>query len=469
VAKTLPVDRRTAALADDEEFDDFYRPESPIAPRARRRVSGNTRGPASSTGDFADPLARTRSRRARADMLSDGYDGQHDDSYDAEADDDFEAPSPRARRRVPVARNARRLGLLSTKFGRIGLALGLVAIFGVLGSVFLLVRGFFLHDPRFRVDNASSIQILGNSEISHAELIGVFAPDLQSGSGRNIFMVPLAQRRADLQQLPWVQSATVMRLLPNQLRVSIVERVPVAFVREGNKIELVDADGVILSMPSAMLAARHYSFPVVIGIDPNDPPETRADRMQVYEKFVTALDGSTATGAATPATTTGVARPTTHATTKPSQQLSEVDVSDPEDVRALLPSAGSDILVHFGDDDFANRYHLYQQHLPQWRLQYPHLAAVDLRYDRQTVLEMAKSSSQDPTNADKVDTTPTLAAATPGKPAAATVAMTHAPAKNPAPVVKPPAKPQAKSAAKPAKQAPPAYVLPYDNPHTKHG
>src|ERR1700736_7016546 len=71
-------------------------------------------------------------------------------------------------------------------------------------------------------------------------------------------------------------------------------------------------------------------------------------------------------------------------------QLSEVDLSDPEDVRALLPSAGSDLLVHFGSDDFANRWQTLEQKLPGWRQQYPRLAGVDLRYQRQTVLEMAK-------------------------------------------------------------------------------
>ena len=338
-----------------------------------------------------------------------------------------------------------------------GISLALVAILGVVTSVFLLVRGFFLHDPRFRIDGASSIQILGNSQISRADLLSVFAPDL----GHNIFTVPLSSRRAALQQLPWVQSAIVMRLLPNQLRVSIVERVPAAFVREDSTISLVDANGIILSLPPSMLATRRYSFPVVVGINPSDPPETRADRMQVYEKFVTELDNS---GDATPAT----AKPTASgAAPKVSQQLSEVDVSDPEDVRALMPSAGTDILVHFGDQDFASRYRIYKQHLPQWRLQYPHLAAVDLRYDRQTVLEMSKTQDASGSAGDKVDTTPTLAVSPPvAKPRASATSQS---AKRPSAAKKPahPAKAPAKSPVKKAKVSAPAYVQPFDNPHVK--
>jgi cell division protein FtsQ len=95
--------------------------------------------------------------------------------------------------------------------------------------------------------------------------------------------------------------------------------------------------------------------------------------MQLYADFMTAR---TATG-----------DPTTG-------QLSEVDLSDPEDIRALLPSAGSDLLVHFGSDDFANRWQTLEQKLPGWRQQYPRLAGVDLRYQRQTVLEMAKEVAE---------------------------------------------------------------------------
>jgi cell division protein FtsQ len=46
------------------------------------------------------------------------------------------------------------------------------------------------------------------------------------------------------------------------------------------------------------------------------------------------------------------------------------------------------LLVHFGDENFLERYHGYQAHLAEWRQQYPRLAAVDARYDTQFVLEM---------------------------------------------------------------------------------
>ena len=54
----------------------------------------------------------------------------------------------------------------------------------------------------------------------------------------------------------------------------------------------------------------------------------------------------------------------------------------------MVSSGGSDILVHFGDEDFLHRYQEFEQHLPDWKQQYPKLAAADMRYERQVVLEM---------------------------------------------------------------------------------
>ena len=79
------------------------------------------------------------------------------------------------------------------------------------------------------------------------------------------------ERRRQLEQIPWIEHATVMRLLPDQIRVAVVERQPVAFTRHGQQIGLVDANGVLLTMPPATMAEHHYSFPVVTGIDPRRP------------------------------------------------------------------------------------------------------------------------------------------------------------------------------------------------------
>lgn len=276
----------------------------------------------------------------------------------------------RSRKRVPVRRGVLPPFLIRNRIGRVVFAALIVLVLAIFVLAVIAVKGFLEHDPRFRIDSAASIQIDGNSELTRPELLSVFGSDI----GRNLFFVPLTERRKELEQVPWVAHATVMRLLPNQLRVSIVERVPIAFARVGNQIKLVDGDGVILDMPPAALAAKHYSFPVVSGIDPKDPLSVRGPRMRIYQKFMHEIDSGGE---------------------KISQQLSEIDISDPEDVQALVSANGSDLLLHFGQDNFLNRWREYQAHLAEWKQQYPRLASVDLRYDGQVVLKMADGAPAD--------------------------------------------------------------------------
>jgi cell division protein FtsQ len=274
-------------------------------------------------------------------------------------DDDEDAP-------VMPRRPGLRLrfrGLPQTMGGRIVAGVVLALCLGLFGAIVMFARNVLLHDERFVIQSSSSVEFLGNAHVTRAQLLSVFGEDVE----RNIFSVSLAQRKAELERLPWVAHATVMRLLPNRMRVSILERTPVAFVRQGSHIGLVDAAGVLLDMPADAKAEGHYSFPVVSGISADDPVSTRAARMKIFNQFTSELDGSGE---------------------KISQELSEVDLSNPEDVKALIPDHSTDILVHFGDTDFLDRYRRFEEHLPEWRTVYPKLSSVDMRYERQVVLEM---------------------------------------------------------------------------------
>lgn len=233
-----------------------------------------------------------------------------------------------------------------------------------------MVRHFFDHDSQFRIEGSGNIQATGLGEVSRADLLPLFGADI----GRNIFFVPLSERRNQLEQIPWVERASVMRLLPDQIHVSIVERQPVAFVRHSQQIGLVDANGVLLDMPAAAMAQHHYSFPVLTGIDARDPLPSRKVRMAVYLRLMGDLDANGQHN---------------------SDQISEIDLTDPEDARVLMPEQGTDILAHFGEDHFLERYQRYKAHIAEWRQQYPRLAEVDLRYDQQVVLQMTPGAPGD--------------------------------------------------------------------------
>jgi cell division protein FtsQ len=283
------------------------------------------------------------------------------DFSDDFADDLLDEDDAPVTRRRPSAKTRFR-GLPATKWGRIAVGVAFLVLIGICAGVAMIARNMLLHDDRFVIQSSSSIEIEGNNHLTRAQLLSIFGGDVE----RNIFNVSLAERRAQLEGLPWVEHATVMRLLPNRMRVSIMERTPVAFVRQGSHIGLVDGSGVLLDMPTGTSTNTHYSFPVVTGILADEPLSTRAARMKIFARFTSELDSSGE---------------------KISQSLSEVDLSNPEDVKALIPDHSADVLVHFGEENFLDRYRKYEAHLAEWRTQYPRLSSVDMRYERQVVLE----------------------------------------------------------------------------------
>src|SRR5438552_14675116 len=96
--------------------------------------------------------------------------------------------------------------------------------------------------------------------------------------GRNVFFIPLAQQKAQLEQIPRVESASLMRFVPNRLKVEIHERTPVAFARVGPRISLIDSGGTLMELPHN----HKYSFPVILGMNPGEPLSTRVPPMKAY-------------------------------------------------------------------------------------------------------------------------------------------------------------------------------------------
>jgi cell division protein FtsQ len=341
------------------------------------------------------------------------------ESYGDDGNDRPRSSNPRTQLKLKFARR-----IPKTLFGRIATGLALLLIIGTVVSLLMIARSFLLHDPRFMIQSTSAIEIQGNQHLTRPQLLAIFGGDVE----RNIFRISLDDRQAELEALPWVQRATIMRLLPGRIRVAIVERIPVAFVRQGGHIGLVDKQGVLLDMAAASQTEPHYSFPVVTGITASDPATTRTARMKIFERFTADLDS------------TGE---------KISENLSEVDLSNPEDVKALIPDHSTEVLVHFGDDHFLDRYRKYQELLPQWHTQFPNLASVDMRYEREVVLDMAKSANA------KAEAAPQALLAKPSAPEHA-AAPEHA-----KPALHAPVKPKAKAPAHPPAKTATAKPLPH--------
>ena len=281
------------------------------------------------------------------------------------SDDTTGAPEADAKFQRTQNRTSVRRRAVHSRARRILLLILVLAAFAAIGVGFWQARAFLLHNPRFLVQNVGAIEVQGNAAVAASDVQRIFRADV----GSSIFSLPLAARKAQIEQIPWVQRATVMRLWPNRLRVSLVERIPVVYARDGDSVHLMDAEGVLLPMPDGGLHLG--SYPIVNGAWASDAA-ARARKLQPCLQFLAALDAQG---------------------NSISQQISEVDIRDPEDVRALVSGGEGGILVHFGKEKFLARYQAFAAHRAEWLRMYPHLASVDMRYGRQVVLDMTPGTS----------------------------------------------------------------------------
>ncbi|HET6841478.1 MAG TPA: FtsQ-type POTRA domain-containing protein [Candidatus Angelobacter sp.] len=287
----------------------------------------------------------------------------HFEDLSAEEDEQF----LRREKRV----NVRKGPLPKKTANRVKKGVIVAAVLALLGLVALVVVEYGMHSWRFRLESSDSIEIKGVQNASRAQVLDVVGEDI----GKNVFFVDLEERRHKLEQIPWVESATVMRLLPNRLAISVQERTPVAFVRMGPRISLIDASGMVMGMPANKQVK--YSFPVIQGIAETEPRSSRAAAMKIYNRLVRELDGE--------ADDNGD-EPKKAPSKRYMNDLSEIDLSDPEDVKVSANDAAGAVTIHLGSSDFLQRYKLYLEHIAEWRQQFPNLQSVDLRYEGQIIV-----------------------------------------------------------------------------------
>ena len=144
-----------------------------------------------------------------------------------------------------------------------------------------------------------------------------------------------------------------------------------------------------------------------------------------------------------------------------SQELSEIDLSDPDDVKVTANNHAGEVLVHLGSSHYLERYKIYVTHVQEWQQQFDKLESVDLRYDRQIIVnpDLQGPMKQPPLSAEAAR----KAMAAGVKPAALITRISSSPRPSPALT----AKPVATSVAKPAPSRPAASAKTANAAHRK--
>jgi cell division protein FtsQ len=358
-----------------------------------------------STDNDSKASSRIRSSADRRAIAIDDDDSElliNREDLDMDLDGE-EAQFLRTNRRVPVRRNA----IPKKAANQLKIASVIAAVLVGCGGLSAWAYGYGMTSWRFRIQSSDAVEITGVKNASRTHVMEVAGADI----GRNVFFVPLDERKKQLEQIPWVQEATVMRLLPNRIAVTIHERTPVAFAQIGSRISLIDANGVVMGLPANR--QTKYSFPVIRGIGDTEPLSSRAAAMKIYNRLVSELGAADGENEASSGSPNYV------------KQLSEVDLSDPEDVKVTANDPGGTMVVHLGAQDFLPRYKLYVSHIAEWRQQFQNVQSVDLRYEGQVIVNPDSRDREIGKSGDRVIGTQQKAAvlkpftAKPAKPKAA--------------------------------------------------
>ncbi len=275
---------------------------------------------------------------------------------------------------TPYMRRSRAVAVRRSRFPwgvRRLLRWGLRAVFVLLplGAAGYLLTVYALNSPRFQLSSPADVAVAGNHYVPKEEILNALGiPARKANSGINIFRMSLESREKQIDAIPWILSSTIVRSYPHHLAVYVKERKPVAFVSVAGDVKLVDQNGVLLDTPER----SHFDFPIIRGLDFRENPNALKSQVDLYLEFMQETSDKMSVSGWT---------------------VSEVNLSDPGDLEALVVQGKQTLLIRFGRRDFLTRFKNFLAVLPELRKANSPINSIDLRYNNQVVVNPAGQGS----------------------------------------------------------------------------
>ncbi len=106
--------------------------------------------------------------------------------------------------------------------------------------------------------NISAIALAGHKHLSREEIMAIAGV-----TGRtSLLFFDVADARARLKTNPWIADATVQKLYPHRLQITITERAAFALWQKGGRVGVIAADGTVLE---SYISRRFAGLPLVVG------------------------------------------------------------------------------------------------------------------------------------------------------------------------------------------------------------
>jgi cell division protein FtsQ len=200
----------------------------------------------------------------------------------------------------------------------------------------------------------SRLTLRGNERLSAGEVLAL----VDGLRGRNILTIDLKEWRARLLASPWVEDASLRRVLPGRVEIELHERRPMGIGRLNGALYLIDADGIVIDEYGPNYA--EFDLPIIDGLATRPPQRASAideSRAHLAARLIASL----------------AARPDL------AQKISQIDVTDAHDAVVLLEDDTT--LVRLGDRDFAERIESYLELAPTLKERVSAIDYVDMRFD----------------------------------------------------------------------------------------
>ena len=235
------------------------------------------------------------------------------------------------------------------------------------------------------------IETRGISRASNESIAATVRRDV---AATGIWRADLSALSSHLEQLPWVRTAIVTRVLPDGIRVRITEREPRVVVRtSAGRFVWVDEDAVVLS---EMLPADQMPNFFLRGWNEEQSEVARNENAERIQKFLELEKDWGARGLA--------------------ERVSEVNLLDTHDVRAQLAGDDSQIEIRLGAQDLGQRLKSALTVLDSQRQtpRGPLISYIDMTQGRHAIVGLVTGSHvSDPT---ELTTDPATAASPDVKP-----------------------------------------------------
>ncbi len=232
------------------------------------------------------------------------------------------------------------------------------AILIVVGSFFVVQ--FMMASDLFRIDQ---VEVVGNTRLTTVQTIAL--SDIEYGV--NTFHLDLNMIGHKIEENPWVEVASVQRIFPRKVLITVVEREPVAIINLGY-LYYIDQQGEIFKV---LDANDSLDYPVITGFDyekaqAHDPKYVK--KLKTIVSLIDELKGHQILNL---------------------NQVSEIHQNNEGGLTLFTLSGG--VEIRLGWDGFANKISRLEKIYSKLQPKFNMLDYIDLNVDEKVIVRIERS------------------------------------------------------------------------------